>query len=65
MQRKAREGGRSNPTPTEQHHSAAPKTCDWREKVGLPQAAPLGASGVGTPEFNPKLLPYHWSDLVA
>jgi hypothetical protein len=28
------------------------ETCDWREQVEMPKAAPVGASGVGTPEFN-------------
>jgi len=30
------------------------ETCDWRGQVGLPKAAPQGASGVGTPEFKIK-----------
>ena len=34
--------------------SGARKTSDWREEVGLPTAAPSGASGAGAPEFNPQ-----------
>ena len=56
MHHKAYKRSRIIYTASAEERCGAKKTSEWREHVGLPLAAPLGASDMGMPEYNPKSL---------